>query len=429
MIEASTVQLTALRRNVRREVQAQMEPEAMERTRSVNESDLRRELAELVRRAALKQGQILPTVQLAALQSAIIDDVLGYGPIQPLLDDPLVTEVMINGAKEVFVERVRRGAGAARRSALELTEVQFDDDDHVMAMVERILRRVGRRVDESSPAVDARIPEAGFRVHIIIPPLALKGPTVTIRKFAEVYDISRLVEMGALTIDAATFLRAAVAGHANIIVSGGTGSGKTTLLNALADFIGDDERIVTIEDTAELRLRRTHVVPLQTRPVNVEGGGAFTIRDLVVNALRMRPDRLVVGEVRREEALDMLQAMNTGHDGSLTTVHANDPTDVVSRLETMVLLAGHGYPLQAVRQQIQSALHLIVHAARSAEGGRWIESIAELLPIDPSGALPVRFLYRRDASGALVREATPRFVERLNVHHRGAYEAALDRPW
>jgi pilus assembly protein CpaF len=394
----------AMRRAVRRAVQAVIDPEAILARRATSETAIRRELATLVESAARERGAILPVQELADLQRYVINEVLGYGPIQPLLDDPSIQEVMVNAPGEVFVERDGR---------IERTDVAFDDDAHVMAVVERILRRLGRRVDESSPAVDARIPEAGFRVHVIIPPLALKGPTITIRKFPKLLGLVDLVEAGAITDEAARFLSAAVAARANIIVSGGTGSGKTTLLNALSEFVPDTERIVTIEDTAELRLRRSHVISLQARPPNVEGQGAYTIRDLVVNALRMRPDRIVVGEVRREEALDMLQAMNTGHDGSLTTVHANDPADVVSRLETMVLQSGVNYPLRAIRGQIASALHLIVHVARSEDGRRSIESIAEFEPMDEQGDLHVRTLFKRDAAGALRRVAAPRFVSRL----------------
>jgi pilus assembly protein CpaF len=406
----------ALRREIRRAVQAVIDPEAILARRATNETAIRRELAALAESAARERGAILPLHELADLQRYVINEVLGYGPIQPLLDDPSVQEVMVNGPGEVFVERDGR---------LERTDVIFDDDAHVMAVVERILRRLGRRVDESSPAVDARMPDAGFRVHVIIPPLALNGPTITVRKFPRLLGLADLVELGTITDEAARFLSAAVAARANVIVSGGTGSGKTTLLNALSEFIPEGERIVTIEDTAELRLRRPHVISLQARPPNVEGRGAYTIRDLVVNALRMRPDRIVVGEVRREEALDMLQAMNTGHDGSLTSVHANDPADVVSRLETMVLQSGVNYPLRAIRGQIASALHLVVHVARSEDGRRAIESIAEFDRLDASGDLPVRILFRREADGALRSVAAPTFVARLPRASRAKLEAAF----
>ena len=406
-----------LRREVRRSVQALIDPEAILARRATHEAAIRSELAALTERVARERGAILPAQDLAELQRYVINDVLAYGPIQPLLDDPEVQEVMVNTPREVFVER---------RGVLERTDVAFDDDAHIMAVVERILRRLGRRVDESSPAVDARIPEAGFRVHVIIPPLALRGPTLTVRKFPKMLGLADLVAAGAISDEAAAFLRAAVVARANIIVSGGTGSGKTTLLNALSEFIPATERIVTIEDTAELQLRRAHVVGLQARPANVEGKGAYTIRDLVVHALRMRPDRIIVGEVRREEALDMLQAMNTGHDGSLTTVHANDPEDVVSRLETMVLQSGVSYPIRAIRGQIASALHLIVHVARGEGGARGIEAIAEFGALAGED-LPVRVLYERDAEGALRRVADPTFIERLPRRHQTAMRAAVTR--
>jgi pilus assembly protein CpaF len=406
----------ALRREVRRAVQSVIDPETILARRATHEAAIRVELAQLAERAARERGAFLPASELADLQRAVIDDVLGFGPIQPLLDDPTVQEVMVNAPREVFVERGGR---------IESTDVAFDDEAHVMAVVERILRRLGRRVDEASPAVDARIPELGFRVHVIIPPLSLKGPTITIRKFPRHLSMDDLVADGALTAECARFLAGAVAARANILVSGGTGSGKTTLLNALSEYVGDDERVVTIEDTAELRLRKRHVVSLQARPANVEGRGAFTIRDLVVQALRMRPDRLIVGEARREEALDMLQAMNTGHDGSLTTVHANDPADVVSRLETMVLQGGVGYPLRAIRQQIYSAIHLVVHVARAPDGTRAVESIAEFAPLGADDELAVTVLFRRDGEGGLRFERRPSFIGRLPRRTRGHLESAL----
>jgi pilus assembly protein CpaF len=404
-----------LRREVRRAVQALIDPQAILARRATNEAAIRHELAQLAESAARQRGVILPATELAELQRYVIDDVLGFGPLQPLLDDPTVQEVMVNAPDEIFVEREGR---------LERSSAVFDDEPHVMAVVERILRRLGRRVDESSPAVDARIPELGFRVHVIIPPLALRGPTITVRKFPQLLSLSDLVARDALSSECARFLGGAVAARTNVIVSGGTASGKTTMLNALSEFIPDGERIVTIEDTAELRLRKQHVVTLQARPANVEGTGAVTIRDLVVHALRMRPDRLIVGEVRREEALDMLQAMNTGHDGSLTTVHANDPADVVSRLETMVLQSGVSYPLRAIRQQIYSALHLIVHVARTPEGSRGVERIAEFEPLDARDNLPVRVLWERDDEGSLRMIRAPSFGSRLPRRLRPLLEAA-----
>jgi len=299
----------------------------------------------------------------------IVDEVLGFGPIDPLLKDDSVSEIMVNSASQVYVER---------KGKLILTDVCFRDDAHVMQVIEKIVAPLGRRIDESSPMVDARLPD-GSRVNAIIPPLALRGPCITIRKFAkDPLQIENLVGFGTLTQEMADFLRACVEGKLNIVVSGGTGSGKTTTLNILSSFIPDDERIVTIEDAAELQLRQAHVVKLETRPANIEGKGAITMRELVKNSLRMRPDRIVVGEVRSGEALDMLQAMNTGHDGSLTTGHANSPRDMISRLETMVLMAGLDLPVRAIREQIASAVDLVLQQSRLQDGSRRITHLTEV---------------------------------------------------
>jgi len=301
--------------------------------------------------------------------SEINDEVLGFGPINSLILDPTVSEIMVNGPRQVYVER---------QGLLELTPVKFRDNEHVLHIIEKIVSPIGRRIDESSPMVDARLPD-GSRVNAIIPPLALKGPSITIRKFAkEPFMVSDLVNFGTLTPEMARFLEACVKIKLNLVVSGGTGSGKTTTLNVLSSFIPANERIVTIEDAAELQLRQEHVVSLETRPANIEGKGAITMRDLVKNALRMRPDRIVVGEVRGGEALDMLQAMNTGHDGSLTTGHANSPRDMLARLETMVLMAGMELPIKAIREQIASAVDLIVHQSRLRDGTRKITHITEI---------------------------------------------------
>ena len=286
-----------------------------------------------------------------------------------MLKDDSITEVMINGPKKIFVER---------KGKLQLTNVQFHDDAHLMTIIERIVSPLGRRIDESSPLVDARLSD-GSRVNAIVPPLSLIGPCVTIRKFSKnPLSIDNLVGFGSLSEEMAEFLQACVKARLNIMVSGGTGSGKTTTLNVLSSFIPDDERIVTIEDAAELRLQQQHVVTLESRPANLEGRGAITIRDLVRNALRMRPDRIIVGEVRSGEALDMLQAMNTGHDGSLTTGHANSPRDILSRLETMVMMAGMDLPVRAIREQIASALDLIIQQSRIQDGSRKITYITEV---------------------------------------------------
>ncbi|MBQ1875869.1 MAG: CpaF family protein, partial [Selenomonas sp.] len=299
----------------------------------------------------------------------IVNDMLGLGPIESLHQDETVTEIMVNGPSQVFVERMGK---------LELTKVKFRDNDHLMHIVDRILAPLGRRIDESSPLVDARL-EDGSRVNIIIPPLSLKGPCLTIRKFSKKpFTVENLIAFGTMDHKMAQFLRACVQARVNILVSGGTGSGKTTTLNVISSFIPEGERIVTIEDAAELRLQQRHVVTLESRPANIEGKGQITIRDLVRNALRMRPDRIIVGEVRSGEALDMLQAMNTGHDGSLTTAHANSPRDVLSRLETMVLMSGLDLPVRAIREQISSAIDLIIQQSRIRDGSRKITYITEV---------------------------------------------------
>ncbi|WP_342387821.1 CpaF family protein [Salinicoccus bachuensis] len=303
------------------------------------------------------------------LKLELKNDLTGYGPINPLLLDEDVSEVMVNGPKHVYAER---------KGKLSLTDVTFRDDDHVMAVLEKILSPLGRRVDESSPMVDARLKD-GSRVNAIIPPLALGGPTITIRKFAkDPFTIHDLIRFGTLTEEMAAFIQACVEGKLNIFVSGGTGSGKTTTLNVLSSFISNKDRIVTIEDAAELQLGQEHVVSLETRPANIEGTGAVTIRDLVRNSLRMRPDRIVIGEVRSGEALDMLQAMNTGHDGSLATGHSNSARDMVSRLETMVLMAGMDLPIKAIREQVAGALDVIIQQTRLNDGTRRITSITEV---------------------------------------------------
>jgi pilus assembly protein CpaF len=303
------------------------------------------------------------------LTSDVIDDVLGYGPIQPFLDDPTVTEIMVNGDDAIYVERNGR---------LQRTSARFVSEDHLRRVIERIVSGVGRRIDESSPMVDARLPD-GSRVNAIVPPLSVDGPSLTIRKFAQdPYGVGDLISFATMTPAIATLLDACVRGRLNILVSGGTGTGKTTLLNVLSSFIPEDERIVTVEDAVELQLHQDHVVRLESRPANIEGKGEVAIRDLVRNSLRMRPDRIVVGETRGGEALDMLQAMNTGHEGSLSTVHANSPRDAISRLETMVLMAGMDLPARAIREQIASALDLIVHITRLRDGSRRITHVTEV---------------------------------------------------
>ncbi|HET7856148.1 MAG TPA: CpaF family protein, partial [Gaiellaceae bacterium] len=303
----------------------------------------------------------------------ITDDILGYGPLEPLLRDDSVTEVMVNNFDRIYIERDGK---------LERTDVAFADNAHLLRIIDKIVSQVGRRVDEASPMVDARLPD-GSRVNAIIPPLALKGPTLTIRKFSrDPYTMDDLINFGTLTPKAAQFLAACARGKLNVLISGGTGTGKTTTLNALSAFVPGDERIVTIEDAAELQLQQEHVITLEARPPNIEGQGEIRIRELVRNALRMRPDRIIVGEVRGPETLDMLQAMNTGHEGSLTTIHANSPRDALSRLETLVLTAGVDLPLRAIREQIASAFDLLVQITRLVDGSRRLSHVTEVLRME-----------------------------------------------
>ena len=350
-------------------VQAKVIAELDPKSDLSNEAQVRQSIQLLFDQVIEQEGIVLTRAERQRLFEEVYADIRGYGPIEPFLRDDTVTEVMINGPRAVYVEQY----GKIRK-----TDVVFDDDEHVMRIIDRIVSPLGRHIDESSPMVDARLPD-GSRVNAIIPPLCLTGPTVTIRKFFKTpLTVDDLIRFGSLTPELAEFLKACVKARLNIIVSGGTGSGKTTLLNILSGFIPSDERIVTIEDAAELQLRQEHVVRLESRPPNIEGKGAVRIRDLVINALRMRPDRVVVGECRGAEALDMLQAMNTGHDGSLTTGHANSPRDMLARLETMVLMAGMDLPLRAIREQIASAMDLIVHQARLRDGSRRTVSVTEV---------------------------------------------------
>jgi len=334
-----------------------------------NQVEVRRQIEELFGKIADEEGLALTRAERVRMLEQITDEILGLGPMEPLLRDETITEVMVNGPQQVYIER---------EGKLELTNVTFQNDEHVMKIIQRIIAPIGRRVDESSPMVDARLAD-GSRVNAIIPPLSLVGPVITIRKFAATpFTVDDLIRFGTATPEMFEFLEACVKARLNIFVAGGTGSGKTTMLNILSSFIPDDERIVTIEDAAELQLRQEHVVTLEARPSNIEGKGAIPIRELVRNALRMRPDRIVVGECRSAEALDMLQAMNTGHDGSMSTGHANTPRDMLSRLETMVLMAGMDLPLRAIREQIASAVDLIVHQNRLKDGTRKIVNITEV---------------------------------------------------
>ena len=332
----------------------------------------------------------VPTAGHARLVDELCNEVLGLGPLEPLLDDPGVSEIMVTDPRTIFVERDGR---------VERTDLTFTDDEAVRAVIERIVTPIGRRIDESSPIQDARLSD-GSRVNAVIPPLAIRGPCITIRKFAkEAITFERLLELGALDSRMLKFLRRVVRARKNLVISGGTGSGKTTLLNLLSGLIPKQERIVTVEDAAELSLAQPHVVSLESRPANMEGKGACTIRDLVRNALRMRPDRIIVGECRGGEALDMLQAMNTGHEGSMTTVHANSPHEAVARLETLCLMSGVDLPARAIRLQLAASLHVIVQQARFADGSRRITSISEVVASEHEG-LEVRELlgFRRSAA-------------------------------
>ncbi|MCA9979607.1 MAG: CpaF family protein [Anaerolineales bacterium] len=332
-------------------------------------TEVRATIQELFETMLAEEQIVLTRSEKAKLFDQIVAEILGYGPIEQFLKSNDVGEIMVNGPKHIFVEN---GGKLVRAN------VQFEDNEHVLRIIDRIVAPLGRRIDESSPTVDARLPD-GSRVNAVIPPIALNGPTLTIRVFSKSpLTMENLLQWGTLTPEAAEFLRAIVIAKSNIVVSGGTGSGKTTLLNILSGFIPDGERIITLENAAELQLHQEHVVTLESRPPNVEGRGEITIQDLVINSLRMRPDRIVVGECRGGEALDMLQAMNTGHDGSLTTAHANNPRDCLSRLETMCMMSGMDLPLRAIREQVASAIDFIVQQQRLRDGSRKVTSISEI---------------------------------------------------
>ncbi len=336
---------------------------------NIDQDDLAARVRQVLKEVIGSQERPLSSGDRAQVTLEITDDILGYGPIEPFLRDPDVTEVMVNGPRQIYLER---------RGKLTLVEAHFSDENHLRRTIDKIVSRIGRRVDESSPMVDARLPD-GSRVNAVIPPLAIDGSALTIRKFsADPLTVTDLVTFGSFSQRTADFLDACVRGRLNIIVSGSTGSGKTTTLNVLSSFIPTDERIVTIEDAAELQLKQEHVIRLESRPSNIEGKGAVDIRDLVKNCLRMRPDRIIVGEVRDASALDMLQAMNTGHDGSICTLHSNGPRDTLARLETMVLMAGMDLPIRAIREQVASAVDLIVHQTRFKDGSRHITHVTEV---------------------------------------------------
>jgi pilus assembly protein CpaF len=354
-----------LKKRVQNKLLAEISVDADKQSRE----ELRRHIQELFTAILAEESMVLSRAERSRLFEAIVADIIGFGPIEPLLADDNVSEIMVNGPKMIYVER---------KGTLSRTNVSFDSDAHVLRIIDRIVAPLGRRVDESSPLVDARLPD-GSRVNVVIRPIALNGPTITIRKFeTDPLGVEDLIRFGSMTPEIADFLRACVMGRLNSVVSGGTGSGKTTLLNVLSSFIPNDERIITVENAAELQLQQDHVVTLESRPANIEGAGAITIQDLVVNCLRMRPERIIVGECRSGEALDMLQAMNTGHDGSLTTLHANSPRDAISRLEVMCLMAGMELPTRAIREQIAAAVDLIVQQSRLRDGSRKIMTVAEV---------------------------------------------------
>ena len=355
----------ALKERIQDQLLAELDPQ-MDITRT---DEVRQTIEGMYDQILAQEGHILSRQERQRLFEQIVAEILGYGPLEPLLRDDGITEIMVNGPDNIFIER---------NGKLERVEVSFESEEHLTRIIDRIVSPLGRRIDESSPMVDARLPD-GSRVNAIIPPLSLNGPTLTIRKFSKVpLTVDDLIRFGTITPEAVEFLKACVIARLNVVVSGGTGSGKTTFLNVLSGFIPDDERIVTVENAAELQLRQEHVVTLESRPPNIEGKGMVSIRDLVINCLRMRPDRIVVGECRAGEALDMLQAMNTGHDGSLTTAHANSPRDTLSRLETMCLMAGMDLPVRAIRDQIASAIDLIIQQERMRDGTRKIVAITEV---------------------------------------------------
>jgi pilus assembly protein CpaF len=332
-------------------------------------NEVKKTIQDLFDQILIEENFVLSRTEKTRLFEQITAEILGLGPLQTLLEDDTITEVMVNGAKNIYVER---------RGKIQRAPLAFENNDHVMRIIERIVAPLGRRIDESSPYVDARLQD-GSRVNAIIPPVSLVGPVLTIRKFSRTpFSVDQLVQFGSITPEAIQFLDAAVKSRINIVISGGTGSGKTTLLNVLSGFIPSDERIITIENAAELQLRQDHVVTLESRPANIEGKGEITIRNLVINALRMRPDRIIVGEIRDEAALDMLQAMNTGHDGSMTTLHSNSPRDTLSRLETMTMMAGMELPIRAIREQVSSAIDLVVHQERLRDGTRKVVNITEV---------------------------------------------------
>ncbi len=413
----------ALKTRIHRKLVEQLDLTALEG----DDQALRASVGEVVAHLAEQEDTLLSFNERKRLVSEVLDETFGLGPLEVLLSDATISDILINGAHQIFVER---------SGQLELTDVQFRDDAHLMHAIDKIVSSVGRRCDEVSPMVDARLKD-GSRVNAVIPPLAIDGPSMSIRRFgADPITWDDYLRFNSCTVEMRDFLEACVVGGLNIIIVGGTGSGKTTLLNNLSSFIPENERIVTIEDAAELRLRQTHVVRLESRPPNIEGKGAIRIRDLLVNSLRMRPDRIVVGECRGPETLDMLQAMNTGHDGSLTTIHANSARDAVQRLETMVMMAGFELPVKAIRQQVASAIHLLVSAQRLTGGARKITSITEVqgmegdvitmqdvFKFEPLGATSEGKMYGQFVATGL----RPGFLDRLKAHGASLDQSIFER--
>jgi pilus assembly protein CpaF len=373
----------------------------LERVTSADREAVRREVSQLVEGLVVQESTPMTYTEREGVCQEVMDEVFGLGPLEALLKDPTISDILVNNHKSVYIER---------NGLLERTAVQFRDDEHLRKIIDRIVSAVGRRVDESSPMVDARLPD-GSRVNAIIPPLALDGPCVSIRRFGrDPLTVDDILRNNTMTQPMLELLQACVKARLNILVSGGTGSGKTTFLNILSSFISDRERIITVEDAAELQLKQSHVVRLETRPPNVEGQGAVRQRQLVINCLRMRPDRIIVGEVRGEEALDMLQAMNTGHDGSLTTIHANTPRDALSRLEVMVAMANLGIPESATRRQIASAINLVVQMSRMSDGTRKLVSVAEITGMEGEVvSMQEIFVFKKMGLGAM-GEALGEFV-------------------
>jgi pilus assembly protein CpaF len=376
---------TDLKNRIQQKLIAELDP-SMDITRT---SEVRHTIQEMFETMLQEEQIVLTKNEKRKLFEQIVAEILGYGPLEQFLNVDGITEIMVNGPKQIFIER---------EGKLSRVNASFENDEHLLRIIDRIVAPLGRRIDEGSPMVDARLPD-GSRVNAIIPPISLVGPSLTIRIFSKIpFTVENLIEFGTITREAVEFLKACVIAKINIIISGGTGSGKTTLLNIMSGFIPNDERIVTIENAAELQLRQEHVVTLESRPANVEGRGEVSIRDLVINSLRMRPDRIVVGEVRGGEALDMLQAMNTGHDGSLTTAHANSTRDMLARMETMVLMAGMDLPHRAIREQMASAINLIVHQDRMRDGTRKVTSISEIQGME-GDVITMSEIYRFEQTG------------------------------